>query len=83
MTETLAHWDSFESTQQELLNKYEHGRVWKVFKTLCVLVVRRKVASALEGLSQDLNTISTNDSLSAQSGRSLAPDVHIYVLDWR
>ena len=37
VTKTLAHGYSFESTQQELLNKYEHGRVWKVFKTLVFL----------------------------------------------
>ena len=49
-TETLAHGFSYESTQQELSNEYQHDRVWMVFKNLCVLVLWTKVASALEGL---------------------------------
>ena len=32
MTETLAHGYSFESTQQELSNEYQHDRVSMVFK---------------------------------------------------
>ena len=51
MTETLAHGHSFESTQQELSNEYQHDRVKMVFKSLCVLVLWAKVASALEGLT--------------------------------
>ena len=50
MTETLAHGYSSESTQRELSNEYQHGRVWMFFKNLCILVLWTKVASALEGL---------------------------------
>ena len=49
MAETLAHGYSSESTQRELSNKYHHDRV-EIFKNLCVVVLRMKVASALEGL---------------------------------
>ena len=49
MTETLAHGYSSESTRQELSNEYQHDRVYMVFKNLCILVLRTKVASALEG----------------------------------
>ena len=38
-------------TQQELSNEYQQGRVWMIFKKLCILVLRTKVASALEGLT--------------------------------
>ena len=50
MTETLANWFSFESTQQELSNEYQHGKVYMVFKNLCILVLWTKVASALKRL---------------------------------
>ena len=50
MTETQAHWYSFDSTQRELSNEYQHDRVWMVFKNICIVVQWRKVASALEGL---------------------------------
>ena len=50
MTETLANGYSYESTQRELSNEYQHDRVWMVFKDICVLVLEMKVASALEGL---------------------------------
>ena len=51
MIETLANGYSFESTQRELSNEYQHDRVLMVFKKICVLVLWMKVASALEGLS--------------------------------
>ena len=51
ITETLANGNSSESTQQELSNEYQNSRVLVVFKNLCVLVLRMKVASALKGLS--------------------------------
>ena len=51
MTETLAYGYSFESTQQELSNEYQHDRVLMVFEKLCVLVLWTKVVSAFEGLS--------------------------------
>ena len=51
MTETLANGYSYESTQRELSNEYQHDRVQMLFENLCVLVLWTKVASALEGLS--------------------------------
>ena len=54
MTETLAYGYSSESTQRELSNEYQHDRVQMVFKNLCILVLWRKVASALEGLIGDV-----------------------------
>ena len=36
MTETLANGYSFENTQQELSNEYQHDRVSMVFKNLCI-----------------------------------------------
>ena len=50
MNKTQAHKYSSESTQRELSNEYQHDRVYSFFKKVCVLVVRMKVASALEGL---------------------------------
>ena len=50
MTETLANGYSYESTQRELSNEYQHDRVWIVFKNLCICVLWTKVALALEGL---------------------------------
>ena len=54
MTETLANGYSSESTQRDLSNEYQHDRVWMVFKNICVLVLRTKKASALEGLKKSL-----------------------------
>ena len=48
MTETLAHGYSSEATQQKLFNKYQHGRVKRFFKNLCILLLWTNVASALE-----------------------------------
>ena len=50
MTEILAHGHSYESTQGELSDVYQHDRVLLFFKNLCVLVLWTKVALALEGL---------------------------------
>ena len=50
MTETLANGYSSESTQRELSNEYQHGRVLMVFKNVCFLVIWTKVALALYGL---------------------------------
>ena len=55
MTETLAYGYSSESTQQELSNEYQHDRVLMVFKNICILVLRMKVALALEGLMRSLS----------------------------
>ena len=51
MTETLANGYSNESARRELSNEYQHDRVGKVFKSFSDLVLRMKVASALEGSS--------------------------------
>ena len=53
MTETLANGYSYESTQRELSNEYQHDGVSMVFENICVLVLWMKVASALEGLTTD------------------------------
>ena len=50
MTENLAYGYSFESTQRELSNEYQHDRVWMVFQNLCVLMLRTKAASVLKVL---------------------------------
>ena len=54
MTETLTHGYSSESTQQELSNEYQQDRVQMFFKNLCDVVLRMKVALALEGLKSSL-----------------------------
>ena len=58
-TEPLAHGYSFESTQRELSNEYQHDRLKIVFKNLCVFVLWPKVAlaSALEGSSADTGNL--------------------------
>ena len=50
MIETQAYGYSSESAKQELSNEYQHARVWRVFKNICILVLWAKVDSALEGL---------------------------------
>ena len=67
MTETLANGYSFESTQRELSNEYQHDRVTMIFKNLCILVIWIKVALALEGLIycrslKDLNLLNVASS---------------------
>ena len=39
MTETLAHGYSYDNTQQELFNEYEHKSVQMFFKNRCVFVL--------------------------------------------
>ena len=51
MAETLAHGYSSERTQQALSNQYQHDRVKKIFKNVCALLIRMKVASALKKFS--------------------------------
>ena len=41
-------------TQREQSNEYQHDRVWRVFKNLCIPVFRTKVASALKGLIRQI-----------------------------
>ena len=50
MTETLAYRYSYESTQRELSNEYQHDRVSMVLKDFFIFLQWTKVASALEGL---------------------------------
>ena len=64
MTETLANGYSYESTQRELSNEYQHDRVMMVFKNICVFALWTKVASALEGLTVFLR-------ISAHAGNTL------------
>ena len=47
-------WYSSESTHQELSNEYQHDRVSIVIKDFSILVLRTKVASALEGLTHSI-----------------------------
>ena len=49
-TETLANGYSSERTRQELSNEYQDDRVSMVFQESCILVLKTKVVSALEGL---------------------------------
>ena len=70
MTETLAHWYSSESTQQELFNEYHHDRVYMVLKNLCILVLWTKVASALKGLRKWVNLMKyLNDRSVSSAGK--------------
>ena len=48
--ENLANGYSSESTHQELSNEYQHDMVKIVFKNICILFLRTKVAIALKGL---------------------------------
>ena len=57
MTKTQAHGCSFESTQRELSNEYQHDRVQIVFKSLCILVHWTKVVFALEGSKPLMPTV--------------------------
>ena len=59
MSETLAHGYSFESTLREISNEYQHDRVSMVFKNIYILVLLKKVASALEELKSIL--LATNE----------------------
>ena len=49
-TETLANGYSSENTRQELSNGYQDDRVSMVFQESCILVLWKKVVSALDGL---------------------------------
>ena len=50
MVKTLVNECSYESTQQELSNEYQHDRVKMFFKNICILVRWTNVASAFGGL---------------------------------
>ena len=49
MTETLANGYSYESTQRELSNEYQHDRVSMVFKDICVLMLWQKLSQHWKG----------------------------------
>ena len=51
MTETLANGYSSKSTQRELSNEYQYGRVQMFFQNIYVIVHGMEVALALEGLN--------------------------------
>ena len=57
MTDTQANGYPSDSTQWELSNKFQHDRVWMVFRNLCILVLWTKVALALEGLGGPLDIV--------------------------
>ena len=75
MIETLTNGYSSDNAQEELSNKYQHGRVQMVFKSLCILVHWTKVASALEGLT-NLHLKCTNN----MSNSSTTHEVEKYEL---
>ena len=50
MTETMANWYSFESTQRELPNEYQNDRVKMIFIFFLFFVLSTKVTSVAEGL---------------------------------
>ena len=50
MIETLTYGYSSGSTQREPSNEYQHDMVYMVFKNVFILVLRVKVALALERL---------------------------------
>ena len=54
MIEILVHVFSSENTHRELSNEYQHNKVKMVFKNRCAIVLWTKEASALEGLSLEL-----------------------------
>ena len=60
MTKTLANGYSSESSHRELSNEYQHDRVLSVFKSLSIVVLWMKVASALEGLKENGNPHSSD-----------------------
>ena len=49
MTEMLTNGYSYENSQRELTDEYQHDRVWMAFKKNCLFVLWTKLASALEG----------------------------------
>ena len=62
----MAHGYPSESTPLELSNEYQHDRVEVFFKNLCVLVLWKKVASALEGLNSITKDAKNMDKQSTQ-----------------
>ena len=50
MTETMANGYSYDSTQRELSNEYQHDRLKMIFIMFLLFVHWMKVTSAAEGL---------------------------------
>ena len=61
MAEILTHGYSPESAQRKLSNEYQNDRVHMVFENLCVLLLWKKVALALEGLISFLQMFHEKD----------------------
>ena len=70
---TTGTWLSSKSTQWELSNEYQHGRVDMVFKIVCVLVLWTKVAPALEGLKCQFQVHVYNWTFSPQYKSDIMP----------
>ena len=58
MTETLTRRYSFEITQYELSNEFQHDRLSMVIRNLCIRVLWMKVARALIGRVKDVHCFS-------------------------
>ena len=78
MTETLENGYSYESTQQELSNEYQHDRVWMLFTNRCILVLWTKVADSIGRvkLSHYCRVNFTNNSKCKRPG-SLGGEVEV------
>ena len=78
MTGVLANGYSFESTQRELSNEYQHDRVSMLFRNLCVRVLWTKVISALKGLrfvfARNNNDNNNNDTTTATTTNNKSDD---------
>ena len=75
MTETLtrAYVYSFESSQRELFNEYQHDRVQMVFKNLWALLLLIEIALEWEGLMvSEPQHRSTSGNKSIQLNKSLS-----------
>ena len=53
MYETLINGYSYDSTQRELSNEYQHDRVFKNFKIFYLFVPLTKIASEPKGLNSN------------------------------
>ena len=85
VSETQANIYSSESTHRELFSEFQHDRVSRVFKKLCVLVLWMKVASAFEGLDESLNSYLVVANLANTYGVKITEthkqiDTHLRVL---
>ena len=79
LTETMAHGYSSESTQRELSNEYQHDRVCKVFKDVCIHVLCMKLASALERLRENISLVYKSGTQVCISKWQITSRIRIYV----